>query len=166
MHARKTVELMVGLFVALALAAFFLLAMRVSDITSLGNAQGYKISAKFENIGGLNLRSPVTLAGVRIGSVTGIDIDSQTYEAVIEMTIDPKYDHLPTDSSASIYTSGLIGAQYVGLEPGGMEEYLKNGDRIKLTQSALVIEQLVGRLLTNAVSGGQAGQSDKNAKPE
>lgn len=164
MRTGKTLDLMVGVFVALALAAFFLLAMRVSNITSLGNNEGYKITAQFENIGGLNMRSPVTLAGVRIGSVTGIDVNPQTYEAVVEMTIDPKYDHLPTDTSASIYTSGLIGAQYVGLEPGGMEEYLKSGDTIKLTQSALVIEQLVGRLLTNAVSGSQSEKDDAKSQ--
>ncbi len=158
MRTSKTLELVVGLFVALGLAAFFLLAMKVSDITTLGNEEGYTVTALFENIGGLKVRSPVTLAGVRIGRVTGIDIDERTYEAVVKFLIDEKYDRLPVDSSASIFTAGLVGEQYIGLDPGGMDEYLKEGSVIRLTQSALVIEQLVGRLLTSAVSGEKTSE--------
>jgi phospholipid/cholesterol/gamma-HCH transport system substrate-binding protein len=158
MRTSKTLELVVGLFVALGLAAFFLLAMKVSDLTALGNEEGYTVTAVFENIGGLKVRSPVTLAGVRIGRVIGIDIDEQTYEAVVKFSIDAKYDRLPEDSSASIFTAGLVGEQYIGLDPGGMDEYLKEGSVIRLTQSALVIEQLVGRLLTSAVSGDKTGE--------
>jgi phospholipid/cholesterol/gamma-HCH transport system substrate-binding protein len=158
MRTSKTLELVVGLFVALGLAAFFLLAMKVSDITTLGNEEGYTVTALFENIGGLKVRSPVTLAGVRIGRVTGIDIDERTYEAVVKFLIDAKYDRLPVDSSASIFTAGLVGEQYIGLDPGGMDEYLKEGSVIRLTQSALVIEQLVGRLLTSAVSGEKTSE--------
>lgn len=149
MSTTKTLELAVGVFLVLAMAAFFMLAMRVSDITALGDEEGYLISASFENIGGLKVRAPVTMAGVRIGRVVGIDIDKQSYEAVVTLAILPKYDQLPQDSSASILTSGLLGEQYVGLEPGGSDTYLKQGDRIKLTQSALVIEKLVGRFLTS-----------------
>ena len=145
----KTLELAVGVFVALGLAAFFMLAMRVSDITTLGDDQGYRITASFENIGGLKVRAPVTMAGVRIGRVVGVDIDEQTYEAVVTLSVLPQYDRLPSDSNASILTSGLLGEQYIGLEPGGSETYLKEGDRIQLTQSALIIERLVGRFLTS-----------------
>lgn len=155
MRTTRTLELTVGLFVALGLAAFFMLAMRVSNITSL-NDSGYKVTASFENIGGLKVRSPVTLAGVTIGRVADIAIDKGTYEAIVQFSIDPRYNQLPTDSSASIYTSGLVGEQYIGIEPGGMDEYLQDGDSIDLTQSALVIEQLVGRLLTNVVGNGNA----------
>lgn len=151
MSTTKTLELAVGLFVALALAAFFMLAMRVSDIASLGNDQGFLITANFDNIGNLRVRAPVTMAGVRIGRVVGIDIDEQSYEAVVTLAIAPKYNRLPADSSASILTSGLLGEQYIGLEPGGSDTYLKQGDRIKLTQSALVIEKLIGRFLTSMV---------------
>ncbi|HOW62845.1 MAG TPA: outer membrane lipid asymmetry maintenance protein MlaD, partial [Candidatus Contendobacter sp.] len=105
------------------------------------------------NIGGLKVRAPVTLGGVRIGRVAGIDLDMRSYEAVVTLSIEPKYNQLPTDSSASILTSGVLGEQYVGLEPGGMDEYLKNGGSLKLTQSALVLEKLIGRMVTNAVSG-------------
>jgi phospholipid/cholesterol/gamma-HCH transport system substrate-binding protein len=149
----KTVEFVVGIFVALGLVSFFMLAMKVSNISTLGDDNGYMVTASFENIGGLTVRSAVTMAGVRIGRVKGIDFDEQTYEAVVQMSINPKYNRLPIDTSASILTSGILGEQYVGLEPGGSDEYLKQGDRIKLTQSALVLEQLIGRFLTSMASG-------------
>ena len=149
----KKLELAVGVFVALGLAAFFMLAMKVSNIAELSEDKGYKITARFQNIGGLKVRAPVTLGGVRIGRVAGIDLDMRSYEAVVTLSIEPKYNQLPTDSSASILTSGVLGEQYVGLEPGGMDEYLKNGGSLKLTQSALVLEKLIGRMVTNAVSG-------------
>jgi phospholipid/cholesterol/gamma-HCH transport system substrate-binding protein len=153
MLVTKTVEFAVGVFVALGLAAFFMLAMKVSDVSSLGDDAGYVISARFDNIGGLKVRSPVTLAGVRIGRVTSIDIDLATYEAVVSMSILSRYDQLPEDSSASILTSGILGEQYIGIEPGGVEDYLADGGSIQLTQSALVLEQLIGRFLTGAASG-------------
>lgn len=149
---QKNLELMVGLFIILGLAAFLLLALKVSDLTSLGNDQGYRITARFENIGGLKARAPVTLAGVRIGRVIQIDLDPQSYEAVVSLSIDRQYDRLPTDSGASILTSGLLGEQYVSLEPGGMDSYLREGSVIKLTQSALVLEKLIGRVLTSIAS--------------
>ena len=91
---------------------------------------------------------------MRIGRVAGIDLDPRSFEALVTLSIEPKYDRLPTDSSASILTSGLLGEQYVGLEPGGMDDHLKNGSVLKLTQSALVLEKLIGRMLTNAAAGG------------
>ena len=151
--AQKNLELAVGLFVALGLVAFFLLAIKVSDIASIGEDKGYRVTARFENIGGLKVRAPVTLGGVRIGRVVEVDLDPQSFDAVVTLSIDPRYDRLPEDSSASILTSGLLGEQYVGLEPGGMGGYLKSGSVVKLTQSALVLEKLIGRMLTNAVDG-------------
>lgn len=150
---QKNLELMVGLFVALGLAAFLLLALKVSDLTRIGENEGYRITAHFENIGGLKVRAPVALGGVRIGRVIGIDLDPESYEAIVTMSIDPRYDRLPTDSSASVLTSGLLGEQYVGLEPGGMDSHLSDGGVLKLTQSALVLEKLIGRMLTSAASG-------------
>lgn len=150
---QNNLELMVGVLVALGLAAFLLLAFKVSDLTRIGENDGYRVMAHFENIGGLKTRAPVTLGGVRIGRVVGIGLDPQTYEAVVTLAIDPRYDRLPTDSSASILTSGLLGEQYVGLEPGGMDSYLSNGSVIKLTQSALVLEKLIGRVLTDTAAG-------------
>jgi phospholipid/cholesterol/gamma-HCH transport system substrate-binding protein len=109
------------------------------------------VAAEFENIGGLKVRSAVTMAGVRIGRVSAIDFDADSYQAVVTLNIDGHYNTIPKDSSASILTSGLLGEQYVGLDPGGSEEHLKHNDRIKLTQSALVLEKLVGRLFTSFI---------------
>ena len=154
MSISKTVELSVGLFIALGLVALFVLAMKVSNISSLGDKKGYVVTANFENIGGLKVRSPVSMAGVRIGRVQAINIDKQTYEAIVQLSLNPQYQ-LPKDTSASILTAGLLGEQYIGLEPGGAEDYLKPGDRIKLTQSAFILERLVGRLLTSAADSDE-----------
>ncbi|NIR28633.1 MAG: outer membrane lipid asymmetry maintenance protein MlaD [Gammaproteobacteria bacterium] len=143
----RTVEIVVGVFVALGLAAFVMLAMRVSNISALTETGGYDVTARFTNIGGLKVRAPVTMAGVRIGRVTDIGFDDRTYEAVVTLTVLPRYDQLPADTSASILTAGLLGEQYVGLEPGGAEDYLEQGDEIMLTQSAVVLEQLIGQFL-------------------
>lgn len=152
---QKKLELAVGFFIVLGLAAFLMLALKVSDLTSIGDDKGYRVTARFENIGGLKARAPVTLGGVRIGRVVGIDLDPHSYEAIVTLSIDPKYAQLPVDSSASILTSGLLGEQYVGLEPGGMDSYLKDGSALKLTQSALILEKLIGRVLTNVAAGDQ-----------
>ncbi len=154
MSINKTLELSVGLFIALGLVALFILAMKVSDISSLGDEKGYKVTAHFEDVGGLKVRSPIAMAGVRIGRVTAIDIDKQTYEAVVQLSLSRQYQ-LPEDTSASILTAGLLGEQYVGLEPGGSERYLKPGERIKLTQSAFVLERLIGRFLTSTADSNE-----------
>lgn len=148
MSNRKTVEVWVGVFVAAGVFALGVLAFRVGNLTTTDVADGYRVEARFENIGSLKVRSAVTLAGVRIGRVTAIHSDPDSFQAVVVLNIDGRYRNLPTDSSASILTAGLLGDQYIGLEPGGAEDYLKEGSRIKLTQSAMVLEKLIGRLLT------------------
>lgn len=154
MGSSRVVELVVGLFVALGLAAFLMLALKVSDVTHIGNDGGYRVLARFDNIGSLKVRAPVTLAGVRIGRVSAIEVDPARFDAVVEMLIDGRYGELPVDTSASILTSGLVGEQYVGLEPGGADEVLRDGDTIRLTQSALVIERLIGRFMTTLSDSG------------
>lgn len=154
MQQTKMMEIAVGFFIACGLAALFVLAMKVSNIASIGNNNGYSLTARFDNIGGLKVRAPVTVGGVRIGRVTSVGFDEQRYQAVVTLKIEDKYRRLPVDSSASIYTAGLLGEQYVSLEPGGAETFLKNGDSIKLTQSALVMEQLIGRFLFQKASEG------------
>ncbi|MBE9560093.1 MAG: outer membrane lipid asymmetry maintenance protein MlaD [Proteobacteria bacterium] len=146
MTSRK-IEILVGLFVAAAIAAFFMLAMQVSNMSSYGGGENYELSARFDNIGGLKVRSPVSAGGVTIGRVTGIQYNSESYEAVVVMAIETKYDKFPVDTAASIFTSGLLGEQFVGFEPGAEEEFLKQGDVIDLTQSALVLEQIIGQFL-------------------
>lgn len=143
----RTLELLVGLFVAAGFAALFMLAMSVSNLSSYGNGDGYSIKARFDNIGGLKTRSPVSASGVRIGQVTDIHYDSDGYEAIVTMSIQPQYDKFPVDTAASILTSGLLGEQYVGLEPGAEEEYLTSGAEVDITQSALVLEQIIGQFL-------------------
>ena len=142
----RTIEILVGLFVAGAMAALFMLAMQVSNLTSYGNGDGYQLEARFDNVGGLKPRSPVSAGGVRVGQVAAIEYDNQRFEAVVTLDIRPQY-HFPLDTSASILTAGLLGEQYVGLEPGAEEDHLKPGDVIELTQPALVLEQVIGQFL-------------------
>jgi len=149
MQHSRTVQIWVGFFVAVGLASLFMLAMKVSNISALTDQNGYILKANFENIGGLKVRSPVTMAGVVVGRVSSIDFDRDTYEAVVSMNIDPKYDNIPDDTSASIFTSGLLGEQYVGLEAGGSEDYLQEGGAFELTQSAVVLEKLIGQFLVS-----------------
>jgi len=146
MTSRK-IEILVGFFVAAAIAAFFMLAVNVSNMSSYGGGENYELSARFDNIGGLKVRSPVSAGGVTIGRVTDIQYNSESYEAVVLMEIETKYDKFPIDTAASIFTSGLLGEQFVGFEPGAEEDYLKQGDVIDLTQSALVLEQIIGQFL-------------------
>jgi len=146
----RTVEITVGLFVALGMAALFMLAMQVSNLSTLGSNDGYEITASFQNIGGLKVRAPVTVSGVRVGRVDAISYDFKTFEAVVTMKIGSEYQGFPEDTSASIFTAGLLGEQYVALEPGGSMTNLVNGSRIQLTQSALVMEQIIGQFLYSA----------------
>ena len=153
MQQSKTIATMVGLFVTAGLIALFFLAMQVSNLSSFQSSGSYIIKARFENVGGLKVRSPVTVAGVRIGRVKVITFDKEAYEAIVDMSIESHYDTLPTDTSASIFTSGLLGEQYIGLEPGGDEEFLGEGDFLELTQSALVLEEMIGRFLFKKAEG-------------
>lgn len=146
MTSRK-IEIMVGLFVAIAIAAFFMLAMSVSNMSSYGGGEIYELKARFDNVGGLKVRSPVAAGGVRIGRVTDIQYSNETYEAIVSMEIDAQYNKFPLDTAASIFTSGLLGEQFIGFEPGAEEDFLKAGDFIDLTQSALVLEQIIGQFL-------------------
>jgi len=148
----RALEILVGFFVCLGVAAVFVLTFRVASLDTVGNGEGYHVTAMFENIGGLKAGSAVTLSGVKVGRVQGIAIDPDTFEAVATLYINKAYNTLPEDSSAQILTAGLLGEQYIGLEIGGAEEPLKEGSRIKSTQSALVLEKLIGQFLTNMAS--------------
>jgi phospholipid/cholesterol/gamma-HCH transport system substrate-binding protein len=145
----RTIEIAVGLFVAMGMAALFMLAMKVSNLATYGGGEGYVITARFDNIGGLKVRSPVSASGVRVGQVVAIAYDSDGYEARVSMSIDPQYDKFPLDTAASIMTSGLLGEQFVGLQPGAEEEFLVAGGEIELTQSAMVLEQVIGQFIYN-----------------
>lgn len=151
MIGRKAVEVWVGVFVAAGIVALGVLAFRVGNLTAADVVNGYRVEARFENIGSLKVKSPVTVAGVRIGRVAEIRYDPASYQALVVMNIDGRYDTLPTDTGASILTSGLLGEQYIELEPGGAEDHLKDGSRLQLTQSAMVLEKLIGRVMTTLI---------------
>ena len=146
-HGMK--EFWVGLFVLVGILALVTLSLRVGNLGSQDSGNGFQVTAKFQDIGGLTAKSPVRMAGVTVGRVTGISIDSSDFSAVVEMQIFGEHNNLPVDTSASILTSGLLGSQFIGLEPGGDEEPLKQGSEIEYTQSALVLEKLIGRLITS-----------------
>ena len=150
MQSSRTLEIWVGLFVALGLLALFVLAMWVSNLNDFREPEGYTLTAYFQNIGGLKVKAPVTLAGVRIGRVTGIELDQESFTAKVTLAIAPQFNQLPDDSSAAILTSGLL---FIGLEPGGSDMYLKGGDRIEYTQSALVLENIIGQFLYSKAAG-------------
>lgn len=143
----RRVEIIVGLFIVLGMASLLMLALKVSDLSNLGNSNGYEVTARFDNVGGLKVRSQVSLGGVKVGEVSRIDYDDDTYEAVVTLTIRERFARIPTDSTVSIFTAGLLGEQFVFLEPGGEDRFLKNGSELKITQSALVIDQLIGQFL-------------------
>lgn len=157
----KALELLVGLFFTLGVAAVFILTFRVASLDAGSASDSFAVTADFENIGGLKPGAAVTMAGVRIGRVRSIDIDSTTFEARVTMRIDNAYGNIPKDSSASIFTAGLLGEQYIGLVPGGEDAALVEGDKIKFTQSALVLENLIGQF----VAGMASGDKDSNSTP-
>jgi phospholipid/cholesterol/gamma-HCH transport system substrate-binding protein len=142
---------------AAGLVALFFLAMQVSNLATLSDEDGYLISAKFSNIGGLKVKAPVTMAGVTVGRVTGIEFDKQTYEAVVSMRIQDQYDNIPDDTFAKVYTAGLLGEKYIGLDPGGSELFLENGGQITLTQPSLVLEEIIGQFLFSKAQEATGG---------
>ncbi len=149
----RAVKLMVGVFMLIFLAAMLVLALRVSNLTSLSGGESYSLIAKFENIGGLKSGASVSASGVRVGKVESIVYDVETFEAIVNLSIDTKFSAFPLDTSANIYTAGLLGEQYIGLEPGAELDVLVNSDEIDDTQSALVLERLIGQVLFSR-SGG------------
>ncbi len=160
---RTTIDLWVGVFVALGLAAIFGLALKVGNLTSSNIGETYTVTAAFENIGGLKPHAPVKSAGVVIGRVDGIVFDSKDYEAKVTIKLDKRYE-FPKDTFANIYTAGLLGEQYIGLEAGGEETVLKNGDKISHTQDAVVLEKMISQFLYNKASDTKSSETTKSAE--
>ena len=161
---RSMIDLWVGIFVAAGFAGLLFLALKVGNLASFSTADMYQVNAKFANIGGLKERGPVKSAGVVVGRVAGIRFDGETYEAIVTLNLEAKYQ-FPRDTTAKILTSGILGEQYVGLEAGGDGVMLKNGDRVRLTQSAVVLENLISQFLFNkAAEGDDKGNEKGNAK--
>ncbi len=154
---KKGIETLVGLFVLMGLAGLLFLALKAANLGSFNGGDSYQVQARFDNIGGLKTRAPVRSAGVTVGRVTGISLDGKTYQGVVTLDIQKAFQ-FPKDSSAKILTAGLLGDQYIGIEPGGDEKNLAAGDVIKQTQSAVVLENLIGQFLFNkAAEAGSAG---------
>jgi phospholipid/cholesterol/gamma-HCH transport system substrate-binding protein len=156
--SRATLDLWVGIFVAIGIGAILFLALRVGNLVSFGTTPGYRLEARFDNIGGLKVRAPVKAAGVVVGRVEKVRLDPQTYQAIVSMRIDQGYE-FTADTIASILTSGLLGEVYIGLDAGGDAKMLANGGVIAKTQSAVVLEKLIGQFLFDKAASG----SDKPA---
>ena len=149
--SRKLLDLWVGFFIVVGFAALLFLALRVGNLSSANFAETYMLAAKFDNIGGLKVRGPVKSAGVVVGRVTEISFDQATYEALVTLRIDSRYK-FPKDTFASILTAGLLGEQYIGLDAGGDEKLMAPGDVFIKTQSAVVLEKLIGQFMFNKAS--------------
>lgn len=150
MASSRMIEAAVGMFLCVGVAAVFVLTLQASSLAKVPSRETYTVKARFENIGSLRVGAPVAVAGVTIGRVTTISLDSKMFEGVVTMTLGRDFGELPKDSNASVLTRGLLGEQYVGITPGGADESLKDGDEIRLTQPAVVLENLIGQFLYNA----------------
>jgi phospholipid/cholesterol/gamma-HCH transport system substrate-binding protein len=153
MMKRKALDLWVGVFVAIGFGALLFLALKVGNLASFSAAETYLVKANFDNIGGLKKRAPVKSAGVVVGRVEDIVFDTETYEATVAFSIDKQYE-FPKDTSAKILTAGLLGEQYIGLAAGGDSAKLKAGDKLKITQSAVVLENLISQFMFNKAADG------------
>ncbi|MES2405173.1 MAG: outer membrane lipid asymmetry maintenance protein MlaD [Pseudomonadota bacterium] len=161
MNPRPSYAIGTGLFILLGFAALAYLATQTTSVANgIASGNTYTLKARFQNIGQLKARAPVKIAGVRIGDVQSIALEPQRMDALVTLSIDKQYNDIPDDSSAAIFTSGLLGDQYVGIEPGGSPTFLKNGDEMVLTQSAMSIENLIGKFLVN---GGPKSSSSDSA---
>lgn len=156
MKQTRTIEIVTGAFIILGLAALYVLATSATNISSYGENKGYTVSAEFSNIGGLKPRAAVTMAGVSIGRVTDIKLDPKSFSAVVTLQIDGHYNDIPDDSTASILTSGLLGEQFIGIDAGGSDQFLKQGSKIQYTQQALVLEKLIGQFFSKATDSSGA----------
>lgn len=165
MRPNRTLEIGTGLFVLLGFAALFFLTTQLpgSGLKLSGAQKGYRVTAEFDNIGDLKPGSPVAMAGVRIGEVEGIRVDNETYRAVVTLGIDEQYNRIPDDSDASIQTQGLLGGKYIGIGPGASYTWLKDGDTIESTQSAIVLESLINKFFANVASNrGNEGRNGED----
>ena len=154
MKQTRTIEIVTGAFIVLGFVALYVVATSATNIGSYREAKGYTITASFNNIGALAARDKVTMAGVTIGRVTSIQLDRKSFTAVVTMQIDGSYNDIPDDSTASILTEGLLGSQYIGIDPGGSDTALKNGSRIQYTQDSLVLEKLIQQFFTKVAAPG------------
>jgi len=164
MRKSRTLNLGTGMFVLLGFAALFFLTTQTNNrgLTFFASPPHYDLTAKFDNIGDLKVGAPVSMSGVEIGRVTKIAFDSKEYKAVVSMRVNARYNQIPTDSDAAIYTQGLLGGKFIGLTAGGADTYLKDKDQIDFTQSAFVLENLIGQVLANFTKSTAPSDSGKS----
>ena len=153
MRANYKVELASGIFLLLGIAALVWLATRATDYGQDIGKETYTITARFTNVAELRDRAPVKIGGVTVGLVESVSLDPVTFEAIVRMNVATRFDEIPTDTGASVLTAGVLGDRYIGLEPGGAPDMLQDGDELFITQSALVLEQVIGKYLFNTKSG-------------
>tara|TARA_R110002096_G_scaffold5809_3_gene26827 strand:+ start:20836 stop:21306 length:471 start_codon:yes stop_codon:yes gene_type:complete len=153
MQQTRSIEIGTGLFVLLGMSALFFMTTQTTGGDTFSANDTFEVEARFENVGSLKSRAPVSMSGVTIGRVTSVSFDPETLDAKVTLVIDAQYDKIPDDSDASILTAGLLGSQYIGLQAGGSDTYLENGSEIYFTQSAIVLENLIGKFLVNSKSG-------------
>lgn len=158
MNPRRSFSAGTGLFILLGFAALVFLATQTTSIANTYQGDSYTVKARFTNVGQLKVRAPVKLAGVRIGSVQSITLEPKRLDALVVLSIDKRYDKIPEDSSAAVFTSGLLGDQYIAIRPGGSLKSLHNGEEIILTQSAMQLEDLIGKFLVNGPSDDKKGK--------
>jgi phospholipid/cholesterol/gamma-HCH transport system substrate-binding protein len=154
MKQTRTIEIVTGAFIVLGFVALYIIATSSTNFGTYGENKGFVVSAEFNNIGGLKPRAAVTMAGVVIGRVTDIRLDPKSFNAQVIVQIDGNYNNIPDDSTASILTSGLLGENYIGIDAGGSDKFLKQGSSIQYTQSALVLEKLIGQFFSKATEPG------------
>ncbi len=165
MRSTRAIELGTGLFVLLGFAALFFLVTQITNREFGIGSDGYRLTASFEQVGGLKAGAPVSMSGVTIGRVESIGYDFDEYRARVVLRIDGQYDRIPEDSDAAIYTAGLLGGQYIGIGPGGSETFLADGDRIEFTQSAIVLENLISKFLFSKAAEESGGANEEGKSP-
>ena len=164
MRQTRAIDLGTGLFVMLGFAALFFMVTQITSRGIVWHERLYRLSASFDNVGGLKVGAPVSIGGVTIGRVEKIDYDEKSYKAIARLAIESRYDRIPDDSDVAIYTAGLLGGQYIGFTPGGAETYFKDGDQIQLTQSAVVLENLISKFLFDKAGQGEGKKTEGAAK--
>jgi phospholipid/cholesterol/gamma-HCH transport system substrate-binding protein len=165
MNPRRSHAVGTGLFIVLGFAALAYLATQTTSVANVHQGDSYAVKAHFTNVGQLKERAPVKVAGVRIGSVQHIQLEPQRLDALVTLSIDKRFDQIPDDSAAAVFTSGLLGDQYIAIQPGGSPDMLKNGDEMILTQSALQLEDLIGKFLVNGSPGDKKDAGNPASPP-
>lgn len=167
MRQSRAIDVSTGLFVLLGLVAIVFLVTQISNREFSLTDTSFRLKAEYENIGGLKIGAPVKMAGVTIGRVESIGYDMQLLKAIVTLRIDRKYDQIPNDSDASIFTAGLLGGQYIGISPGGSEEYFKDGDKVEFVQDAIVLENLISKyMFSQAAKESPSQPASAAATPE